>query len=475
MKEHKDDCDLDFDYEPFPLTTMSMQSGKTTKTAASLKLAYTSAAAAVFILTMTVMVMMPGSILRQNISNPTEGSMSVQRRLMGLDPKTVEFKSTMADYSTADTPDSMNVMVDPGNDSSPANTNYSGKNRRKFVSYQSSAWELSWLKRVDDCASKKQICQILIHDHSSFVHDFLNLTCTSRYEAPYSNWCVIDDDYHPLWYNTANRDQFEISWMSPLPYDAIIGPPQPVVPGPQHENVASKFVFLDEETGQEYVEYIEPLVSHLRFPLSQCIDNYPNEEQFKYHMIGFRGFIIPPPPVVHKNRALYFDAGGAQWGHGPGGPQLQYFHNVWKRHGVDFDEMYAYQIHTPVAKFMEGVPEDLRDRVEVHKVDLAVTGDADGPEHPFLPNEIKRKASPGDYVLCKLDVDNSQIEGGTVLALLKDEDPMVSELAWEHHIRGNYLMREWGHPDELPDVSLRESYELFLLLRQKGIRAHSWI
>jgi hypothetical protein len=36
--------------------------------------------------------------------------------------------------------------------------------------------------------------------------------------------------------------------------------------------------FLDETTGRFYQEYIEPLVSHLRFPLAQCLDDNENSE-----------------------------------------------------------------------------------------------------------------------------------------------------------------------------------------------------
>jgi hypothetical protein len=40
-------------------------------------------------------------------------------------------------------------------------------------------------------------------------------------------------------------------------------------------------------------------------------------------------------------------------------------------------------------------------------------------------------------------------------------------------VSGNYLMPEWGVINS--KFSLRESYELFLKLRQKGIRSHSWV
>jgi hypothetical protein len=73
--------------------------------------------------------------------------------------------------------------------------------------------------------------------------------------------------YRPLWYNTEDRTKFNVSFDQPPELDGIpIPPPKPVKPGPEHEHIVSKFVFVDETTGLEYTEYIEPLVSHLRHP-----------------------------------------------------------------------------------------------------------------------------------------------------------------------------------------------------------------
>jgi hypothetical protein len=92
------------------------------------------------------------------------------------------------------------------------------------------------------------------------------------------------------------------------------------------------------------------------------------------------------------------------------------------------------------------------------------------------------------------------------LHILADEDTNVDEIAWEHHgmwarsiqevppvlvvlvmslmhnspyvfmlkVAGNYLMKlAWG--PHAAQLTLRESYEYFLKMRNKGIRAHSWI
>jgi hypothetical protein len=150
---------------------------------------------------------------------------------------------------------------------------YPGKNRRKFVSYTSSEWEQLWLDNVDEWQEKQQICQVLLHDQLLYVREFLTAMCTSRYLKPQESWCEIDDTLYPLWYDS-KPDSKELTLQfvkSPVPWRARPdGPARPVTPGPENERVLSKFVFFDEVTRKEYIEYIEPLVSHLRFPLAKC-------------------------------------------------------------------------------------------------------------------------------------------------------------------------------------------------------------
>ena len=176
------------------------------------------------------------------------------------DPKTVEVKRSVQEAKKHDV---------------------SKKSKRRFVKYESSYWERLWVEQVDEWAKEHKICEILLGEQAQMVHDFLNGTCTSRYLPPHDSWCMIDDEYRPLWYNSGNRDEFEFSWIPPFSVDARVAPPKPVIPNAENAHIFSKFTFKDEETGEEYAEYIEPLVSHLRFPLTHCIDPTPNEPAYK--------------------------------------------------------------------------------------------------------------------------------------------------------------------------------------------------
>jgi hypothetical protein len=350
------------------------------------------------------------------------------------------------------------------------------KSRRKFISYTSSYIERLWMEHVDHWADEKSICDALLDQQSSLIHDLLELSCTARYMPPYQHWCVIDDFHHPLWYNTADRDRFELSWVSPLPKEVVLGEPQPVVPTKKNEHVVSKFVFLDETTGEEYVEYIEPLVSHLRFALCKCITPKPNNEDYKHHLTMFRGWIIPPPPEIKREKTYYFDVGASTWNAQRwGGPSLQFFANVWKRQSIDFDDIYAFDRDASVHDFYREVPAVYQPHV--HYQQCAVSGKPqDGSDdHPFIPNLARRTAQPGDYVLFKIDIDDPKTELEIINYILDDSQSCITELVWEHHISGNYLMSEWGKMEDRDQSTLRQSYDLFVRLRRKGIRAHSWV
>jgi len=274
-----------------------------------------------------------------------------------------------------------------------------------------------------------------------------------------------------------------LSWINPVPDNVPLATPnRPIVPGPEHEHVVSKFVFDDESTGETYDEYIEPLISHLRFPLSHCAVFEPSnwhDAYYAWNAVEFKGWVIPPPPELRVTRKLYWDAGASDWVHGKGGPSLKFFYDMWERSGHVFDKVFAYEMTTPVEDFYKTVPADLISRVHYEQCAVVSNPSDETASSPFLPSAIQRGGTPDDYILFKLDIDSPQIEQGTIDFILNDPDNFIDEVVWEHHISGNYLMTEgefgWGPAHDQAQVTLRESYDLFLRMRNKGIRAHSWI
>ena len=206
-------------------------------------------------------------------------------------------------------------------------------------------------------------------------------------------------------------------------------------------------------------------------------------------LLTTRTYILPPPsksiidePNSNKNKYYYFDAGASTWDEGAGGPSMSYFTNLWKRHGIEFDFIQYEQ-------FMSSVPEEFSNRVKFHQQWVSATPSEASYTYPledpspFVPYVINQRTNEDDYVLFKLDVDNPVVEQGIINYLLcsnhnESKEPnrrkLIDELAWEHHVEGNYLLAQpWTGTSS--KQSLKDSYMLFLHLRQQGICAHSWV
>ena len=304
-----------------------------------------------------------------------------------------------------------------------------GPNRRKFVSYTPSKWETMWVNNVQNWTDDEEICKVLMDDQAEYMHDFLNLTCNKRLGP---DWCGMDDTILPLYYKHSDRTEFHLQFAMPpeaTEYALKAGPPKAIYPGPEHEHIVSKFVFLDELTGEEYVEYIEPLVSHLRHPLAICVSGGVKKS---VTMATFRGYVIPPPRPRAK-RNLYFDAGASSWNMGAGGPSLSFFTTIWNRHNITFDRIQAYEMTTTPQKFYSTVPAVYQERTIYRMSAVSSTPENETINNPFIPHDIQRVTDQDDYIFFKLDIDSPEIEEGSVRYILESEERIVDEIAWEHH------------------------------------------
>ena len=389
------------------------------------------------------------------------------------------------------------------------------KNGRKFLGYTSSAWEEEWLTNLDAWEGDRSICEHALSSRDwPKMMRFLEATC-SRYPLDHSSpWCMMDDNYshrHGGVYYNRKTGQLAIGQgaASDLADVEFESEPRPLAPSADYEDIFSKFTYRDETTGNTYDEYIEPLVSHLRHPLAKCV-NHPN---FAKHVIGTphesqkgtinvaltlaRGYLLPPPPRVRtsnndgsataaassKAKTYLFDAGASNWFQGAGGPSLSVLTELWKRNGMSFDDVRAFEGSTSPETFYNVVPQEWKDKTTFQqawirsKPDVPSTSDA-ALDGPFLPTHIASVVTKDDYVVFKLDIDSPEVEGNTVLHLLSEEGAddlsYIDEFFWEHHVTGNYLMRaDWGTPPG--GLSIRDSADLFLRLRKRGVRAHSWV
>lgn len=354
--------------------------------------------------------------------------------------------------------------------------------RRRFLKYTPSLWEQLWLDNIQGWEKKHLICKKLKSEAQfPFVRAFMKTTCTHQYEG--TPWCTVDDgtgEKRRFWFNL---DTNKVSREDPpdLPPSGFTSwsqvfesrsPVKPFAPEELESNnevpmVFSRFDFVDDFTGKQYSEYIEPLVSHLRHPLSAC---------YQKASYTTRSYIIPPPGKSlsdKDSKKFYFDAGASRWSSGEGGPSLSFFTDVWKRHGIDFDHIECWEGTTKPEMFYASVPEEFKKRTHYNQQYIASSPDK---KEPFVPSVIKSLAKKNDYVMFKLDIDSGNVERGTVEHLLSHPQDLayIDEFLWEHHVEGNYLMKHaWKNSTD--DMSVHDSYQYFLRLRQKGVRAHSWV
>ena len=387
------------------------------------------------------------------------------------------------------------------------------KNGRTFLGYTSSAWEEEWLNNLDAWQDERSICDhVLSTNEWPKMMKSLEATC-NRFpveEEGKSPWCIMDDNYshrHGGVYYNRETGQLAIGQnaapdLASVEFEAKT---RPLDPSAEYEDVLSKFTYRNEGTNETYDEYIEPLVSHLRHPLAKCAGHpdfakhvisgssawswIPGLRKRKENMVLTlaRGYLIPPPPphsISSTSAKTYlFDAGASNWFEGAGGPSLSVLTELFERNGRSFDDVRAFEGSTSPETFDKIVPQEWKDKTTFQQAwirsrpDVPATSDA-SLDGPFLPTHIASIVTKDDYVVFKLDIDSPEVEGNTVLHLLSDEGAedlsYIDEFFWEHHVTGNYLMRpNWGI---VPGgLSIRDSAELFLRLRRRGVRAHSWV
>jgi hypothetical protein len=322
-----------------------------------------------------------------------------------------------------------------------------------YRTYHSSEWEKMWLENIH-VWQHGGICEAL-RAQSKQISVFMNGTCCARTDTA---WCLVDDSVHQFWYNTIDG---RIHIKKPRDIRNVSAVMRTF---PDNKKIWSWFEVEDINTGEISYEYIEPLVSHLRHPLANCLF-VDNDNLFLID----RSYILPK--FDGSRRSFLFDAGASSWNTGSGGPSLSYFTTVWKRYGVHWDHIFAWEGSTYNSTFYKTVPSEWVSKTTYHQ-QLISTSPA---TTPFLPAIIALKTRPSDYVVFKLDIDSKSVESVITDYMIKwDKLNLIDEFVWEHHV-DNYLMApSWGDTQDMTK-SIADSYSYFLILRQKGVRAHSWV
>jgi hypothetical protein len=88
---------------------------------------------------------------------------------------------------------------------------------------------------------------------------------------------------------------------------------------------------------------------------------------------------------------------------------------------------------------------------------------------------IKAVAKPEDFVVLKIDIDNTPIEAGIIKQILESEQliNLIDQLYFEHHVNVSPMYPFWHTENEKSTLS--DTYNIFSTLRSKGVIAHSWV
>jgi hypothetical protein len=262
-------------------------------------------------------------------------------------------------------------------------------------------------------------------------------------------------------------------------------------------------------------QLIEPLVGHLRDPLTMCD---PIDEANRAHLGGLQpakdpvqsqrhlllGLVAPwrtvgdkgpwitnsswvpranspPPPssssiiescAAAASRLILFDLGASTYHGWNSAPTYgtKWFVERFKRSKASVDRIFAFEFepHT-AAEIYRGVPDDLLPRYTY--LNVGVDADGNGRFNPW--RWLHEVANVGDHVVIKLDIDTPAIENALVAQLLASKPTMalVDEMFYEHHVDVRCMSQHWFMHTT---GTLRNTYDNFAALRRAGVRMHSW-
>ena len=258
----------------------------------------------------------------------------------------------------------------------------------------------------------------------------------------------------------------------------------PPVPSAEAEQALSFHAVLDACTKETLsLIPIEPLVGFLRNPYAHCfsmgrISHWALQRDKNYLIPLWREDVWPRGGGGGggggSSSAFFFDLGASLYNKGAGGASTSWFVDEYKARGIQFDRIFAWEAtpHDDVDIFAP-VPDSIADRMSYYNV--PVDSRVGAKHNPW--RTLKTVATPRDFVVVKMDIDNSTVEEPLAQQLLADAAlaGLVDELYFEHHVLHTPMWRFGWNVNTVTNHTLSDSYALFSQLRQLGIRAHSWV
>jgi hypothetical protein len=176
-----------------------------------------------------------------------------------------------------------------------------------------------------------------------------------------------------------------------------------------------------------------------------------------------------------RRKAFFFDMGASVWKSGDGGPSQSWFHSVYKQRGVRFDGIYAWEVqhHDPKEVFKQ-IPGEVR--AAYHWFNIPADPTPGAADNPF--SILLQVAQRDDLVVCKIDIDNSPVELQFINQILTNRNisSLIDELFFEHHYNMHPMVDfGWSTSGSASGMTMVDSANIFIGLRNLGIRAHVWV
>ena len=248
---------------------------------------------------------------------------------------------------------------------------------------------------------------------------------------------------------------------------------------------------------------IEPLIGALRHPDFPCLPGCRKHCKYSKDYLLIAHAAEVRPRLGKGNRAFFFDLGASVYNSGGGGASQKWFVKAYRQRGIEFSRIFAWEANPiPPADIYRDVPPEIVTALSYFNVPA---NPSQGAAHnPFrIMSEV---AKPADFVVVKLDIDTAPVELAFIKQILEDRNTsdLIDELFFEHHVMRSPLAATWQRSmvldantlgfDYSPyyspknrsipglqqhivrgDNDITASYELFNILRERGIRAHSWV
>lgn len=237
---------------------------------------------------------------------------------------------------------------------------------------------------------------------------------------------------------------------------------------------------------RERIEYIEPLYGILRDPLTICdINGIPNDlkifETYD-HSVQSKRFLLPVAASwnftnyrnIYKNFYL-FDFGASLydvWEKNNYIVVSKWFIEEYEKFDFKFDKILSFEKKkTDPEIIFKNVPQNILYRYTYYNI--GVEKEINSKWNPW--NFLLNIADIDDYIVIKIDIDNSEIEMELIKQLIQNKTiyDLVDEMYFEHHVNLHSMIKKHWH-QENSKIYLKDTYEFFLNLRKKGIRMHSW-